>query len=66
VWLVAGTGRVVAPAAWPSVSDRTDGSRTVDRLASELVDRVVGEAGPEVWADGARRGDMPDVAELRR
>jgi len=66
VWLVAGTGRVVAPATWPSVSDRTDGSRTVDRLASELVDRVVGEAGPEVWADGARRGDMPDVAELRR
>lgn len=66
VWLVAGVGRVISPGTWPAVTERAGGSTSVDRVPGELVDRVVGEAGPEAWVDGLRRGDMPDVAELRR
>jgi hypothetical protein len=66
VWLVAGTGRVMAPNTWDAIADRTEGSSSVDRLARALVDRVVGESGPQSWDDAMRRGDMPDVAELRR
>lgn len=66
VWLVAGTGRVIAPGTWPTVSERTSDSVTVDRIADALVDQVVGEVGPEAWPEALRRGDMPDVAELRR
>lgn len=66
VWAVAGAGRVLPPAVWTALGDRLEPAIAVDRVAAGLVDRVVGPAGPETWADALLRADVPDVAELRR
>jgi hypothetical protein len=66
VWVVAGTGRVMADGTWPAIIERAERTAAVDPVRSQLVDRLVGSAGPEPWADGRRRGTMADVPELRR
>ncbi len=72
VWVVAGAGRVVPPGLWPALTGRLAGAATApwmhdhDLLPLALVDRLVGPVGPEAVADGLRRGDTPDVPELRR
>jgi hypothetical protein len=72
VWAVAGAGRVVSPRLWPSLLGRLSGAATApwgrehDLLPLDLVDRLVGPAGPESVADGLRRGDAPDAPELCR
>ncbi len=72
VWLVAGTGRVLPPSLWPSVTGRLRGGATApwgsgrDLLPLELVDVMVGPVGPEPVVAGLRRGDVPDAPELRR
>ncbi len=72
VWAVAGTGRLVPDGMWPALSRRLAGAATApwdhdhDHLPLALVDRLVGPCGPEAVADGLRRADTPDAAELRR
>lgn len=72
VWVVAGTGRVVPPGLWGSLTSRLAGTATApwghdrDLLPLALVDRLVGPVGPEPVAAGLGRGDTPDVPELRR
>ncbi|MEO6628744.1 MAG: hypothetical protein ABIP03_09275 [Aquihabitans sp.] len=72
VWAVAGVGRVVCRGAWIALNERLGVANpspwevTVDRVPVGLVDRLVGPGGVEMVADGLRRCDSPDVAELRR
>lgn len=72
VWAVAGAGRLVPATLWPALARRIQGAAAApwmleqDLLPLELVDRLVGPKGPEPVADGLRRIDTPDVAELRR
>ncbi|HEX2576859.1 MAG TPA: hypothetical protein VHK88_10970 [Aquihabitans sp.] len=72
VWTVAGAGRLVPRSLWPSLQGRIQGAATApwglehDLLPLDLVDRLAGPAGPEPVAEGLRRIDTPDVAELRR
>ncbi|MCU1352512.1 MAG: hypothetical protein JWM05_1721 [Acidimicrobiales bacterium] len=72
VWAVAGAGRLVAAPLWPSLSGRLAGAATApwdqehELLPLHLVDRLAGPCGPEPVAEGLRRLDSPDAAELRR
>ncbi len=72
VWGVAGVGRVVPEPMWPALTRRLAGAATApwerdhDHLPLALVDRLLGPQGPEPLADGLRRVDTPDAAELRR
>ncbi|QXC61182.1 hypothetical protein KSP35_23205 [Aquihabitans sp. G128] len=72
VWAVAGAGRLVPSGMWPSLTGRLAGAATApwgldhDLLPLDLVDQLVGPAGPEAVAAGLRRLDTPDAAELRR
>lgn len=72
VWAVAGAGHLVPGAVWPSLVGRLAGAATApwdrghDLLPLALVDRLVGPCGPEPVAEGLRRLDTPDAAELRR
>jgi hypothetical protein len=72
VWAVAGTGRLVPDGMWPALTRRLSGAATApwdrdqDHLPIALVDRLVGIRGPEPVAQGLRRVDTPDAAELRR
>lgn len=72
VWAVAGAGRLVPASMWPALSGRLAGAATApwdrehDLLPLALVDCLVGPCGPEAVAEGLRRLDTPDAAELRR
>lgn len=72
VWVTVGAGRVVPSGLWGALEARlTRGAaapwdRPVEFLPLDLVDRLVGEKGPEAVADGLRRCTTPDIAELRR
>jgi hypothetical protein len=72
VWLVGGAGRIVPQRMWPALVGRLGGAATPpweldhDHLPLHLVDQLVGAAGCEAVADGLRRCDTPDAAELRR
>ncbi len=72
VWVVGGAGRLLPGHLWPSLTRRLGGAATApwgydhDLLPLELVDAIVGPKGPESVADGLRRTDTPDAAELRR
>jgi hypothetical protein len=72
VWAVAGTGRLVPGGLWPALVGRLGGAATApwdrehDHVPLDLVDRIVGPAGPEPVVDGLRRVDAPDAAELHR
>lgn len=72
VWLTAGAGHLVPATLWPALTGRIQGTATApwsldhDLLPLDLVTRLAGPKGPEAVADGLRRIDTPDVAELRR
>lgn len=72
VWVLAGRGHLVPAGLWPALARRLAGAATApwdhdhDQLPLDLVDRLVGPAGPEPVAQGRQRLDTPDVAELRR
>lgn len=70
VWLVGGVGRLLPSRMWDGVQSRLD---TVEPWESEdelvpleLVDRIVGPAGPEPVPEALRRTDCPIVPELFR
>ena len=72
VWVVGGAGRLVPAGLWPALVGRLAGAATapwdqeLDHLPLALVDALVGPSGPEPVAEGLRRIDTPDAAELRR
>ena len=72
VWAVGGAGRLVPGRLWPALTHRLGAAATApwglsqDLVPLDLVDRLIGPCGPESVADGLRRIDTPDVAELRR
>lgn len=72
VWAVAGTGHLVPAGLWAALVDRLSGDGAPswvldhDQVPLSLVDRLAGPRGLEPVADGLRRIDTPDVAELRR
>ncbi len=72
VWAVAGVGRVLPARLWETVVSRleTTGTRPWERshevVPIELVDQVVGPAGPEDPGDAWRRADCPVPPELLR
>lgn len=71
-WLVGGVGRMVPDGLWPPLVDRMrvsspgPWSADSDLLPIELVDRIVGPAGPVEPSVARAAVDTPDVAELRR
>ena len=71
VWLVGGVGRVLPGRMWQALEQRLDeASEPWDAddeiVPIDLVDCIVGPAGPEGTADGIRRTDCPVTPELFR
>ncbi|MGH9065111.1 MAG: hypothetical protein ACRD0L_14285 [Acidimicrobiales bacterium] len=72
MWLVAGVGRVLPARLWEAMARRLDDDpdepwdRAWEVLPLDLVDQVVGPAGPESADDALRRADCPVVPELLR
>ncbi len=71
VWLVAGTGRLLPRRLWDSMAVRLEAAcepwdADEEIIPLELVDRLVGPAGPEPVPDGLRRTDCPVAPELLR
>ncbi len=69
VWLTAGVGRHVPGRIWQSIVGRLDATcdpwdADEELLPLDLVDRVVGPAGPEDPAEARRRTDCPIAPEL--
>jgi translation initiation factor 2B subunit (eIF-2B alpha/beta/delta family) len=69
VWLVAGVGRLLPGRVWESLTSRLDEIADPWELEDEivpldLVDRVIGPAGPESVAEALARTDCPIAPEL--
>lgn len=68
VWLVAGVGRLLPQRMWETMVSRLDDEAPWDAddevVPLELVDQIVGPAGPEPVADALRRCDCPVAPEL--
>jgi hypothetical protein len=69
VWLTAGVGRHVPGRIWDCMVQRLDDAcdpwdADEELVPLDLVDRVVGPAGPEDPADARRRTDCPIAPEL--
>ena len=71
VWVIAGTGRLLPTRMWDALTSRIERQGEPweldeDIVPLELVDRLVGPAGPEPVTDGLRRTDCPIAPELLR
>ncbi len=68
VWLVAGVGRLLPERMWLPIRERVLGDETWDAddeaVPLDLVDRIVGPAGPQEVAEALRRTDWPVAPEL--
>jgi len=68
VWLVGGVGRLLPRRMWDGLRGRVEADDPWDAddevVPLDLVDRLVGPAGPETVADGLRRCDCPIAPEL--
>jgi hypothetical protein len=68
VWLVAGVGRLLPRRMWDGLKRRlapTDPWDADDEIVPlDLVDCIVGPAGPQPTADALRRTDCPVIPEL--
>jgi hypothetical protein len=71
VWLVGGVGRLLPRRMWDGLAVRVrtpaePWDAADEFLPLDLVDRIVGPAGPEPVADALRRTDCPVTPELFR
>jgi hypothetical protein len=71
VWLVGGVGRLLPRRMWDGLAARVrypgePWDATDETLPLDLVDRIVGPAGPEPVAEALRRTDCPVTPELFR
>ena len=68
VWLVGGIGRLLPSRMWDALAARLDDDEPWDAddevVPLDLVDLLVGPAGPLPLADGLRRIDCPIAPEL--
>jgi hypothetical protein len=70
VWMVAGVGRSLPARMWEAVHDRVVGDdpwhADLEAVPLDLVDRVVGPAGPQAVDEARRVVDCPVAPELFR
>jgi hypothetical protein len=71
VWLVGGVGRLLPRRMWEGLAARVrypgePWDATDEALPLDLVDRIVGPAGPEPVSEALRRTDCPVTPELFR
>jgi hypothetical protein len=68
VWLVGGVGRMLPQRMWDALASRVDVDDPWDAddeiVPLDLIDRIVGPAGPEPVADAIKRTDCPVAPEL--
>ena len=70
VWVVAGTGRMLAPRLWDAVVERLDDGPPWERPAEivpiDMIDRIAGPTGVQTPDEAVAAVDCPVAAELLR